>query len=60
MTKAQRKIKYISKMQQQKNKSCLFNNMTDAYNNFMNYANKFVNSQKATKKFADGKKEKGV
>lgn len=49
MTKAQRKIKYISKIQQQKNKSCLFNNMTDAYNNFMNYANKFVENQKKKK-----------
>lgn len=49
MTKAQRKIKYISKMQQQKNKSCLFNNMTDAYNNFMNYANKFIENQKKKK-----------
>lgn len=49
MTKAQRKIKYISKLQQQKNKSCLFNNMTDAYNNFMNYADKFIKNQKKKK-----------
>ena len=45
MTKKQRKIKYISKIQQQ-NKSRLFNKMTDAYNDFMNYANNFVENQK--------------
>mgnify|MGYP007133775902 CR=1 FL=1 len=60
MTKAQRKIKYISKIQQQKYKCRLFETMTNDFNNFMNYANKFVNSQKATKNFANGKKEKGV
>jgi len=38
MTKAQRKIKYISKLQQQKNKGYLFNNITDA--------NKFIKTQK--------------
>lgn len=49
MTKAQRKIKYISKLQQQKNKSYLFNNMTNAYNDFMNYANKFIENKKKKK-----------
>ena len=49
MTKNQRKIKYISKNQQQKNKNRLFENMTEAYNNFMNYANDFVENQKKKK-----------
>ena len=49
MKKAQRKIKYISKNQQQKNKSRLFENMTEVYNNFMNYANNFVENQKKKK-----------
>ena len=44
MTKSKRKIKYIPK-----NKSRLFENMTEAYNNFMNYANNFVENQKKKK-----------
>lgn len=44
MTKSKRKIKYISK-----NKNRLFENMTEVYNNFMNYANNFVENQKKKK-----------